>query len=113
MLSKQVGGRELSFNEKGYLADFAAWDEEVAEAIAKEDGLVLTDCHWAAIRYMREHFAELGVAAPPRKLSAAVGHDLAKRGPCTRRTLEALFPNGGCRQLCRVAGLPDYYCHTI
>lgn len=112
MLSKQIGGRELSFNEKGFLADFAAWDEEVADAIAKEDGLALTDCHWAAIRYMRDHFAELGVAAPPRKLIAAVGHDLSRHGPCTRKTLEALFPKGGCHQLCRVAGLPDYYCHA-
>jgi tRNA 2-thiouridine synthesizing protein E len=110
MLSKQLAGRELAFNDKGFLADFAAWDEEVAEAIAQEDGLTLTDCHWAAIRYMRDHFAELGVAAHPRKLIAAVGEQLTNRGPCTRKTLDALFPNGGCRQLCRVAGLPDYYC---
>jgi tRNA 2-thiouridine synthesizing protein E len=42
----------------------------------------------------------------------AVGEKLIQNARCTRKALEALFPQGGCKQACRIAGLPDYYCHS-
>jgi tRNA 2-thiouridine synthesizing protein E len=42
----------------------------------------------------------------------AVGDKIASGGTCTRRTLEGLFPKGGCKQAYRIAGLPSHYCHS-
>jgi tRNA 2-thiouridine synthesizing protein E len=108
----QVQGRDLPINSKGFLADFAAWNEDVAKAIAAGDGLELTDCHWAAIRYLRDFFTEFEVPPSPRLVIQNVGEKLAHGRTCTRKTLEALFPKGGCKQACRIAGLPAYYCHS-
>jgi sulfur relay (sulfurtransferase) DsrC/TusE family protein len=31
---------------------------------------------------------------------------------CTKQTLREIFPMGGCKHACRLAGLPESYCHS-
>lgn len=112
MLSTQIAGRELEFNPKGFLSHFDDWSTEVAEAIAGEEGLKLTACHWAVINFLRDYYHEFEHPPSPRLVIKGIGEHLTLNAPCTRRTLEGLFPDGGCKQACRVAGLPDYYCHS-
>jgi tRNA 2-thiouridine synthesizing protein E len=102
-------GQSIAFSPKGFLASFDAWDEEVAEQLAKEDGLELKECHWTAIRFIRDFYLKFEVPPSPRVLIRDVGDKLLGVR-CTYRTLKELFPKGGCRQACRLAGLPDYYC---
>ena len=112
MSAMQIAGRELDVNHKGYLTDFKAWDKEVAEAIAGEEGITLSDCHWAVISFLRDYYSEFEHPPSPRLIIRGIGEHLTLNAPCTRKTLEALFPEGGCKQACRIAGLPDYYCHS-
>jgi TusE/DsrC/DsvC family sulfur relay protein len=112
MSALQIAGRELEVNHKGYLVDFGAWDKEVAEAIASEEGMTLTDCHWAVINFLRDYYSEFEHPPSPRLVIKGIGEKLTMNAPCTRKTLEALFPEGGCKQACRIAGLPDFYCHA-
>jgi tRNA 2-thiouridine synthesizing protein E len=107
-----IAGRELELNQKGHLAHFADWDRDVAEALAAGEGLVLTDCHWRVINFLRDYYHTHEHPPSPRLVIRGVGEHLTMNAPCTRKTLEALFPEGGCKQACRVAGLPDYYCHS-
>ena len=106
-----VDGRELEFNQFGFLVDFDDWDEEVAKSLAKIDNLELTKCHWVAINFMREFYSEFQVAPSKRNLIKAVGDQIDEQG-CTRKKLERLFPLGGCKQACRFAGLPESYCRS-
>jgi tRNA 2-thiouridine synthesizing protein E len=112
MSAMHIAGRELEFNQKGHMVHFDHWDREVAQALAAEEGLTLSDCHWAVIEFLREYYAKYDHPPSPRLVLNAVGAKLTLNAPCTRKTLEALFPDGGCKQACRIAGLPDYYCHT-
>lgn len=112
MSSVQINGRDLALNTKGFLADFVAWSDEVAEVLAAEDGVTLTDCHWTVIRFLREYYHQFEVPPSPRVMIKAVGDRIARGGTCTRKNLEGLFPKGGCKQACRIAGLPDHYCHS-
>ena len=41
-----INGKNIARNEEGYLTDFSQWDETVAETIAKEEGIALTEQHW-------------------------------------------------------------------
>lgn len=101
-------GRAITLGPKGFLTDFEAWDQEVAECLAREDGLELHECHWSAIRFIRAHYQKYQVPPTPRILIQGIGqHLLGVR--CTYGTLKELFPKGGCKQACRLAGLPDYY----
>ena len=112
MIATHVAGRELEFNKKGHMVHFDLWDREVAQALAAEDGLTLTDCHWAVVEFLRDYYGTYDHPPSPRLVIKAVGEKLIQNARCTRKTLEALFPQGGCKQACRIAGLPDYYCHS-
>lgn len=109
MLNLQTAGHHL--NKKGYLARFEVWDRDLALAFAAEEGVTLTECHWRVIEFLRDYYAAHQMPASPRVVIKSIGTEISEHVPCTRRHLDALFPNGGCRQACRIAGLPDYYCH--
>jgi dissimilatory sulfite reductase related protein len=111
MSALQIADRELSLSKKGYLERFDDWDRAVALALAAEDGLTLNESHWKVIEYLRQYFATHEMPPNPRLVVQAVGDKISAHVPWTRKDLEALFPAGGCRQACRIAGLPDYYCH--
>ena len=110
--AKQNAGQEPELNQKGHLARFDDWSRELAEALAEKEGLTLTDCHWSVIEYLRQFYTEYDTSPSPRLVIKDIGEKLTLNAPCTRKTLDSLFPDGGCRQACRIAGLPEYYCHS-
>ena len=112
MAAKHIAGRELELNHKGHLARFDDWSKDLAEALATEEGLTLTESHWCVIEYLRRYYREYETSPSPRLVIKDIGEELTLNAPCTRRTLDALFPGGGCKQACRIAGLPEYYCHS-
>lgn len=57
MTAMQISGREVHFNQKGHLASFTDWDDDLARALAADEGLSLTDCHWTVIQFLREYYA--------------------------------------------------------
>ena len=111
MTAMQIAGRELELNRKGHLARFDDWDRDIAEALAEEEGLSLTACHWDVIQFLRDYYAMHEIPPSPRVVIKGIGQAISAHVPCTRKHLESLFPRGGCKQACRIAGLPDYYCH--
>jgi tRNA 2-thiouridine synthesizing protein E len=62
----QVGGRSVAIDEQGFLVDPDDWDDELANALAAQMNLKLTEDHWPDIRFMRAFLAEYGVAADAR-----------------------------------------------
>jgi tRNA 2-thiouridine synthesizing protein E len=109
MSAVQIAGREVFLNHQGHLTSFTDWDNDVAEAIAFTEGLSLTDCHWNVINFLREYYAFHRFAPSPKVIINAIGDVVSRHLPCSYRDLDVLFPDGGCRQACRIAGLPDYF----
>lgn len=106
----QIAGRDLALNRYGFLDRFDDWDEEIAGQLAREEGLALTDCHWKVIRFLRDYYGANGIPPSPRVVIKSIGSEVSAHVPCTRRHLDRLFPGGGCKQACRLAGLPRHYC---
>jgi tRNA 2-thiouridine synthesizing protein E len=113
MVPMHVRGRQLDFNRMGFMADFWAWDEEVAQGLAAEEGLQLHGSHWTVIRFLREFYSRHLIPPPSRAMYRALSIRLEHQGVCTAAAVHGLFPGGGCRQACRIAGLPDYFCESI
>ena len=107
----QVDGRSIDLNNHGYLVNFEEWDKEVAETMARRDHLTLTRCHWIAINFMRDFYREYEVPPSHHALLKAVGKQIYDNG-CSKKDLDKFFPLGGCKHACRLAGLPDHYCHS-
>lgn len=108
----QIEGREPAFNKQGYLACFGDWSEDIALMLAQEEGLVLSACHWKVIHFLRDYYAVNEMPPSPRVILKSIGDELSAHVPCTRQHLERIFPHGGCKQACRVAGLPRHYCQS-
>lgn len=100
-----VGGRQILLDSEGYLCRLDDWSEEFAVALAKDEGLVLTDEHWEVIRYLRDYFRDHAVQAQVR---AMIRHFTQVWGPGrgNNHYLHEIFPRGGPqKQGNRLAGL--------
>ncbi len=52
-------------NNEGFLSNPERWNEQIATAIARLDGLPpLTHNHWVIIHALRDHFERFGAALP-------------------------------------------------
>ena len=98
-------GREFVVDEKGYLLDPGAWVPQVAEFMARQDGMELSSDHHAVIGIFREYFAEYEIEPPMRALVKLVGQVLGDE-KANSRYLYRLFPQGPTTQATRYAGLP-------
>ena len=42
----EVNGKQIEVDEEGYLSDLSQWEKDIAEVMAKEDGIKLEEDHW-------------------------------------------------------------------
>jgi len=100
----EVAGKALRFDEEGFLVDPADWSEQIAEALAREERIALSDEHWAVIRFMRDYYGQHHIAPDARHvMKHLAGHRGA--GKARRNDLFVLFPYGYVEQACRIAGM--------
>lgn len=102
----------VEFNQEGYLANFSGWNDELAKALAEEEGIELSDCHWHVIKFLRHYYETFEVAPSPREVVNAVGQHIIEDVKCTTKKLDQLFGEKGCKSACRIAGLPVHFCRA-
>ena len=89
-----VGDTTLEIDEDGFIQDPDLWNEDVAAALGKTEGVDdLTEDHWKLVNYLREYYLEFGVAPMIRRLCKATGFKLGPGDipaePNTKVTLTA------------------------
>lgn len=95
---------DVELGDEGYLANPADWNEDIARALAEGEGIELTEEHWKVIRFMREYFAEHGIAADARFVIKFLAEEVGY-GSQARARLFQLFPYGYVKQACKIAGM--------
>jgi dissimilatory sulfite reductase related protein len=99
MPTKDYAGKTVELDADGHLANIADWNEALAAAIAKEEGIdPLTDRHWIVMNFMRKEFLAKGDAPSIRKLTKESGVET--------KELYDLFPKGPAKKAAKIAGLP-------
>ena len=98
MTTTTIDGHTVHVNEEGFLTDPSEWDEQLAESLAAQIGIDLTDEHWKAIRFLRDDYAAQGETATLRRIGTV--------GGIPTKTLFQLFPQKPAKKLAYVAGLP-------
>jgi TusE/DsrC/DsvC family sulfur relay protein len=94
-----IAGHSVHLDAEGYLSAQAEWTAELAEALAREAGIVLTPRHWQVIAFCREDAAKNNGLSPGlRRISQLSGVSM--------KELYALFPKGPGKLAARIAGLP-------
>ena len=92
-------------DENGFLRQREAWSEDVAEAFAASEGVILTAAHWEVLALLQEFFEAFGDSPANRALVNYVKQRLgADKG--NSLYLMGLFPGSPARVGSRIAGLP-------
>ncbi len=95
--AKTLSELHVKLDPEGFLVDPNEWTPEVAQLIAQEEGIELTDRHWEVINFVRAYYEEHG---EPPTLRA-----ITKRGGVPTKELYQLFPKGPAKKVARIAGL--------
>jgi len=97
-------GASVRMDDEGYLVDPGDWSEPLAELLAREERIALSDAHWVVIRFMRAYYDEHHIAPDARHV---MKHLAVHRGSARadRNELFKLFPYGYVKQACRIAGM--------
>lgn len=100
----QTSGETPPRDDEGYLIDPGDWDETVADALARDEGIALTGLHWQVLRFMRQFHEEHQVAPDARFVIKFLAGE-AGLGDKARERMFELFPYGYVRQACKIAGM--------
>lgn len=96
MAEKIYAGKTVSVTDDGYLTDPNQWTKEIAIEIAKEEGIDLTDKHFAVIEYIREKTL---------KGEALTIRTIGKSGLVDTKGFYELFPGAPLKKASRIAGI--------
>jgi TusE/DsrC/DsvC family sulfur relay protein len=98
MPNLEVAGKTIALTEEGYLENFADWSKDVAEALAKEEEIELTENHWKVIEYLQKKFEETKELPTLRRTS--------KDNGLKTKDMYELFPEKPLKKAAKIAGLP-------
>ncbi|MBW6500087.1 MAG: TusE/DsrC/DsvC family sulfur relay protein [Bacteroidales bacterium] len=97
MAQKTYAGITVDVNEEGYFNDPSQWTKEIAEEIAKEEGIVLTDQHFAIMEFLRNRYK----SGDPLSIRS-INHS----GVIDVKTFYQLFPGAPLKKATKIAGIP-------
>jgi dissimilatory sulfite reductase related protein len=99
MTTTLIAEAPVDVDAEGFLSDPGQWSEEIARAIAAENGIPeLTDRHWLVVRFMRERYLATGTAPSIRSLG--------KESRVPIKELYQLFPKGPAKLAAKIGGIP-------
>lgn len=97
--------QNIALDHEGFLCDIKDWSEDVAERLAANEGLILSEAHWEVIRCLREFYQEFEVSPAMRPFVKYVGLQLGKDKGNSIYLLQ-LFPGSPAKLAAKIAGLP-------
>jgi len=97
MVQKTYAGVTVDLNEEGYFINPSQWTKEIGIEIAKEEGIELTDKHFAIIEYLRNRFNS-GEALSIRSINHS--------GVIDVKTFYQLFPGAPLKKATKIGGIP-------
>lgn len=94
----------LGIHDDEEVDNFEEWTEDLAQAIARDEGIELSEQHWEVIRFLRVLFQNVGGEMPPvHELSQSLEERFANEGGL--KYLYELFPGGPLNQGGLIAGI--------
>jgi TusE/DsrC/DsvC family sulfur relay protein len=103
-MALEVNGKSIETDGNGNLTDPATWDEDVAKALAAEDGIELTQEHMDVLNYLRTEFLEKNEQPMERAINKGMSKIWGRK--VSSKDLYVLFPLAPSKQGNKIAGLP-------
>ena len=100
----EVAGKLIETDNEGFLLDPADWDLSVANKLAEQLNIEMSDHHWAVVYFVRNYYEQTQTAPEARHALKELGEKLGKE-LVNRKFLYRLFPYGYGQQACKIAGM--------
>lgn len=98
-------GRSIELDKEGFLVNLNDWNEEIANIIAQNEHIHLTEAHWEIINLVRDFYQTFQTSPSMRALVKRAGQLLGEEKGKSIYLLQ-LFPVSPARYSCKIAGLP-------
>ena len=86
MTEKTYGGTTVAMDAEGFMTDPGQWTKEVAEGLAADVGITLTDRHWVVLDFVRKDTVDQGEPPGVRRIT--------KLTDVSMKEMYQLFPKG-------------------
>ena len=106
-MALEVDGKSIKTTETGFLIYQQEWNGRVAEVIAGQQDIQLTQRHWDVIRYLRAQYIYHDRALPDNRDIVKGMQKVWGNQKVDLQMLYELFPGDPCKQASRLAGLPE------
>ena len=105
-MALEVNGKSIEIGDNGHLVNHTDWDEDVARALAEEEGIELTDEHFELLNYLRDEYINNAQNQPMERM---ILKDMSKRvgKKLSSKDTYKLFPLAPSKQGNKIAGLPQ------
>ncbi len=101
----RLGKTEVEVDVEGFLRNLSDWNEDIAHALAQQEGIELTPEHWEIIHLLRDFYQQYELSPAMRILvkqtKVTLGADKGKS-----IYLMKLFPGSPAKIASKIAGLP-------
>lgn len=101
----QVAGKCIELDDDLCLVRLADWDEQVAHALAAQEGIELTAAHWQVLHAVRDFYREFDLSPANRALVKYLAQRFGKDVGNSLH-LNSLFKGTPAKLAARLAGLP-------
>ena len=99
MTTATIAGVQVELDAEGFMTDATQWTREIAEEIARENGIdPLTEQHWQVIDFCRADNEAKGTPPTVRRITKGTG--------ISTKAMYALFPKGPGILSSKISGLP-------
>lgn len=105
MNSYQIAGQKIPADKEGYLQNLEDWSPAVAEVIAANESIALTQAHWEILEELRRFYQHYEIAPAMRPLVSHLAKKLGKEKGRSLYLLQ-LFPGSPAKLASKIAGLP-------
>jgi TusE/DsrC/DsvC family sulfur relay protein len=93
-----IAGSEVHVDDEGFMTEYGEWNEDIAQQLAANLGIELTDDHWKAIRFLRDDYLAEGETPTLRRVTNV--------GGIPTKELFKLFPKKPAKKMAYIAGVP-------
>jgi len=97
MAQKTFAGVTVDITDEGYMTNPSQWTKEIAKEIAKEEGLELTDKHFAVLDFLRDR---------QQKGENLTIRSVGNSGIVDIKGFYGLFPGAPMKKAAKIAGIP-------
>lgn len=95
----------IALTSQGFLRHQNDWNEAVAQQLALQNGIRLTEAHWEIIQFIRSYYQHYQHLPNTRMFTKAIAKTLGEdKG--NSHYLHQLFPDGPLKYACKIGGLP-------